>query len=171
MRAVVAERLGDIVFGVDDQAMEHAVAELLVERKLTLGLAESLTGGLIGARLVNVPGSSQWFRGCIVAYDSEVKRSILGVPPGPAVSAEAAEAMAIGARTALGSDVGLGITGVAGPDLQDDVRPGTVFVGIASSDDPVFSRQLFLPGDRDRVRQFSTISALDLLRRTLADGP
>jgi nicotinamide-nucleotide amidase len=168
VRAELAERLGDIVFGVDDEAMEHAVAALLVERKLTLGLAESLTGGLIGARLVNVPGSSQWFRGCVVAYDSEVKRSILGVPPGPVVSAEAAEAMALGARTALGSDVGLGITGVAGPDLQEDVRPGTVFVGIAPPDAPVFNRQLFLPGDRDRVRQFSTISALDLLRRTLA---
>jgi nicotinamide-nucleotide amidase len=170
IRTVLTERLGDIVFGVDDEAMEHAVAALLVERKLTLGLAESLTGGLIGARLVNVPGSSQWFRGCVVAYDSEVKRSILGVPPGPVVSAEAAEAMARGARSALGSDVGLGITGVAGPESQEDVRPGTVFVGIAPPEGPVVSRQLFLPGDRDRVRQFSTISALDLLRRTLAES-
>jgi len=170
VRAVLAERLGDVVFGVDDQAMEHAVARLLVDRKLTLGLAESLTGGLIGARLVNVPGSSRWFRGCVVAYDSAVKHAILGVPPGLVVSASAAEAMAIGSRTALGSDVGLGITGVAGPDDQEGVRPGTVFVGVDAPDGEVFSRELHLPGDRDRVRQFAAISALDLLRRTLSGG-
>jgi len=170
VRGILEERLGDIVFGVDDQAMEHAVAELLVPRGLTLGLAESLTGGLIGARLVNVPGSSGWFRGCIVAYDSAVKHSLLGVPPGPVVSAEAAERMAEGARAALGSDVGLGITGVAGPDEQDGQRPGTVFVGIALPDRPVFSQQLQLPGDRERVRQFSSISALDILRRSLIDS-
>jgi nicotinamide-nucleotide amidase len=167
VRAIVEERLGDIVFGIDDEAMEHAVAGLLVPRELTLGLAESLTGGLIGARLVNVPGSSRWFRGCIVAYDSAVKHSLLGVPPGPVVSAEAAEKMAEGARTALGADVGLGITGVAGPDEQDGQRPGTVFVGIALPGRPVASQQLHLPGDRERVRQFSAISALDMLRRSL----
>ena len=167
VRAIVEERLGDIVFGIDDEAMEHAVAGLLVPRELTLGLAESLTGGLIGARLVNVPGSSRWFRGCIVAYDSAVKHSLLGVPPGPVVSAEAAEKMAEGARTALGADVGLGITGVAGPDEQDGQRPGTVFVGIALPGRPVVSQQLHLPGDRERVRQFSAISALDMLRRSL----
>jgi nicotinamide-nucleotide amidase len=171
VREVLAERLGDVVFGVDDEAMEHAIAARLIDRKLTLGLAESLTGGLIGARLVNVPGSSQWFRGCVVAYDSAVKHAILGVPPGPVVSSSAAEAMASGARNALGSDVGLGITGVAGPDEQDGERPGTVFVAIATPDGPVLNRQLYLPGDRDRVRQFSAISALDLLRRTLDGGP
>jgi nicotinamide-nucleotide amidase len=91
------------------------------------------------------------------------------VPPGPMVSAAAAEAMAVGARVALGADVGLGITGVAGPDEQDGQHAGTVFVGIASPDVPVFSQQLFLPGDRDRVRQFSSISALDMLRRSLIE--
>jgi nicotinamide-nucleotide amidase len=138
-----------------------------VPRELTLGLAESLTGGLIGARLVNVPGSSRWFKGCIVAYDSAVKHSLLGVPPGPVVSAAAAEQMAEGAQTALGADVGLGITGVAGPDEQDGQRPGTVFVGIALPGRPVTSQELHLPGDRERVRQFSAISALDMLRRSL----
>ena len=167
VRDILEARLGDIVFGVDDQAMEHAIAELLIPRKLTLGLAESLTGGLIGARLVNVPGSSAWFRGCIVAYDSAVKHALLGVLPGPVVSAEAAEQMALGARTALGSDIGLGITGVAGPDGQDGQVPGTVFIGIAMPESPPASHQLHLPGDRDRVRQFSAISALDVLRRAL----
>jgi nicotinamide-nucleotide amidase len=167
VRSILEERLGDIIFGVDDEAMEHAVAKLLVPRDLTLGLAESLTGGLIGARLVNVPGSSRWFKGCIVAYDSAVKHSLLGVPPGPVVSADAAERMAEGARVALGADVGLGITGVAGPDEQDGQAPGTVFVGIALPGQPVVSQQLHLPGDRERVRQFSSISALDMLRRSL----
>jgi nicotinamide-nucleotide amidase len=167
VRAILEERVGDIVFGVDDQAMEDAVAELLVSRGLTLGLAESLTGGLIGARLVNVPGSSRWFKGCIVAYDSAVKHSLLGVAPGPVVSAAAAEQMAEGARTALGADVGLGITGVAGPDEQDGQHPGTVFVGIALPGSAVASQQMQLPGDRQRVRQYSAISALDMLRRSL----
>ncbi len=167
IRGILAERLGDIVFGVDDQAMEHAIAALLIARKLTLGLAESLTGGLIGARLVNVPGSSAWFRGCIVAYDSAVKHALLGVSPGPVVSAEAAEEMATGAQRSLGSDVGLGITGVAGPEGQDGQSPGTVFVGLALPGSPPAAHQLHLPGDRDRVRQFSSISALDLLRRSL----
>jgi PncC family amidohydrolase len=114
-----------------------------------------------------VPGSSGWFRGCIVAYDSAVKHALLGVSPGPVVSAEAAEQMALGARSALGSDVGLGITGVAGPDGQDGQGPGTVFVGIALPGAAPVSHQLHLPGDRDRVRQFSAISALDILRRAL----
>lgn len=170
VRSILAERLGDIVFGIDEESMEHAVAKVLVAQGLSLGIAESLTGGLIGARLVNVPGASGWFKGCVVAYDSSVKHAILEVPPGPVVSAAAAEAMALGAQRALEADVGLGITGVAGPDEQDGERPGTVFIGVAFPDREPVTHQLHLPGDRARVRQFSTISALDLLRRTLLDG-
>ncbi len=170
VRAILADRLGDIVFGVDDQAMEDAIAGLLVARGMTLGLAESLTGGLIGARLVNVAGSSTWFRGAIVAYDSAIKHALLGVSPGPVVSAQAAEEMATGAQKVLGSDIGLGITGVAGPDGQDGQGPGTVFIGLSLPGSEPLSHQLHLPGDRDRVRQFSAISALDLLRRALLAG-
>jgi nicotinamide-nucleotide amidase len=171
IRAIVNERLGDIVFGVDEESMEDAVAQLLVRRGLSLGLAESLTGGLIAARLVNVPGASVWMKGSVVAYDSAVKRRLLAVPPGPVVSAAAAEAMATGARAALGSDIGLGITGVAGPDEQDAEQPGTVYVGLVIRDAPPISLQLHLPGDRDRVRQYAAISALDLLRRSLLAQP
>jgi nicotinamide-nucleotide amidase len=171
VRSILEDRLGDIVFGIDDESMEHAVAKVLVSEGLTLGIAESLTGGLIGARLVNVPGASGWFKGCVVAYDSSVKHALLDVPPGPVVSAAAATAMALGARRALEADVGLGITGVAGPDTQDGEAPGTVFIGVALADREPIIHQLHLPGDRDRVRQFSTISALDLLRRTLLDSP
>jgi len=170
VRAVLAERLGDIVFGLDDETMEQAVAALLVERGLRLGLAESLTGGLICSRLVEVPGASHWLAGGVVAYESAVKHRVLRVPPGPVVTEVAAGAMAQGARTVLGADVGLGITGVAGPDTQEGVAPGAVFVGLALPGDRLVTREFHLPGDRPRVRQYAAISALDLLRRELIDG-
>ena len=167
VRAVLASAFGDVVFGVDEVSMEQAVAALLLEGGLTLGVAESLTGGLVAARLVDVPGASAWFRGAVVAYDSAVKFSVLGVPEGPVVSEEAALAMAHGARAVLGSTVGLGITGVAGPDRQEDLPAGTVFVGLALADGRTEARRLRLSADRQRVRQFAAISSLDLLRRTL----
>ncbi|MGH9083196.1 MAG: competence/damage-inducible protein A [Acidimicrobiales bacterium] len=169
VRAALTGALGDIVFGTDTETMERAVADLLVERRLTLGVAESLTGGLIASRLVDVAGASRWFRGGVVAYASGVKRSVLGVPPGPVVAAPAAGAMAEGACRVLGCDVGIGITGVAGPEEQEGRSPGTVFVGISLPDAPTLTRELHLPGDRQRIRQYSAISALDLLRRTLLE--
>ena len=129
--AILADAAGDVVFGIDDEAIEDAVARPLAADGLTLGLAESLTGGLAASRLVNVPGASRWFRGSVVSYASEVKFDVLGVPEGPVVSEEAARAMADGARSVLGADVGLSMTGVAGPDPQDGQPPGTVFVGLA----------------------------------------
>lgn len=163
--------LGDLVFGVDDDTMESTVGHLLRASDLTLGIAESLTGGLVGSRLSNVIGASEWFRGGIVSYASEVKFDLLGVPEGPVVSAEAAVAMACGARRMLGAEVGLSFTGVAGPADQDGQPPGTVFIGLAmpGQDEPA-ATQLKLPGDRERVRQFAAISGLDLLRKRLLAG-
>ena len=158
--------LGDLVFGVDDETMEHAVGALLVERGLTLGLAESVTGGLVAARIVSVPGASAWFRGSVVAYASEVKFDVLGVPEGPVVSEDAAAALATGARRVLGASVGLGVTGVAGPETQDGQDVGTVFLA-SDIDGAVEVRRIQLPGDRERVRQYATISLLDGLRRRL----
>jgi nicotinamide-nucleotide amidase len=165
--AEVRALVGEAVFGIDDTTMEAAVAALLDERGLTLGLAESLTGGLVASRLVGVPGSSQWFRGSVVSYASEVKYSVLGVPRGPVVTESAARAMAAGARRVLGSDVGLALTGVAGPDEQEGVAPGTVLVGLELPGQEAESLVFHLPGDRERVRQYAAISALDLLRRRL----
>jgi nicotinamide-nucleotide amidase len=167
IRRILTEAAGDVVFGIDDEAIEDAVARTLAARGLTLGLAESLTGGLAASRLVNVPGASRWFRGSVVSYASEVKFEVLGVPEGPVVSEEAARAMADGARSVLGADVGLSMTGVAGPDAQDGQPPGTVFVGLSRPGQETASFSFNVPGDRDRVRQYATIAALDLLRRTL----
>lgn len=158
--------LGDFVFGVDEQTMEASVLSLLEERGLSFAVAESLTGGMVASRLVAVPGASRTFRGGIVSYASDVKRSLLNVGEGPVVTASAAMEMASGVAALLGADVGLGITGVAGPDAQDDQPPGTVFVGI-SIDGDIVHRELKLPGDRERVRAYATISALDLLRLRL----
>jgi nicotinamide-nucleotide amidase len=163
--------VGEAVFGFDDDTMESVVAGQLKTRGLTLGLAESLTGGLVSSRLVAVPGASDWFRGSVVSYASDVKNNLLGVPDGPVVTAEAARAMADGARRVLGSDIGLALTGVAGPDEQEGQVPGTVFVGLARPGVDTESLEAHLPGDRDRVRQYATISALDLLRRRLLAGP
>jgi nicotinamide-nucleotide amidase len=167
VRAILADRIGDVVFGTDDTTMEAAVAGRLVDRGLSLAVAESLTGGLIASRLVNVPGASSWFKGAVVSYSSEVKRSLLGLGEGPVVTAAAAEAMAVGVRAQLDTDVGLGITGVAGPTEEEGQPAGTVFVGLAFRDEPATSVALRLPGDRQRVREYSAISALDLLRRRL----
>jgi nicotinamide-nucleotide amidase len=164
---VVRDLIGDIVFGVDDETMEHALAARLVARGLTLAVAESLTGGLVASRLVNVAGASEWFRGGVVSYAPEVKFSLLGVPEGPVVSSGAAAAMATGVRDLLGADVGIGVTGVAGPDGLEGEPPGTVYMAaVVGGAEPVTTR-VTLPGDRERVRQFACISLLDMARRLL----
>jgi len=156
--------LGDLVFGVDDETMEHAIVARLAARGWTLGVAESVTGGLIGARIVNVPGASEVFRGTIAAYATEVKRSVLGVTAESVVTEEAAREMAEGAQRVLDADVGIAVTGVAGPAEQDGVPVGTVFMALALPGHAPEVVSFRLPGDRERIRQFSTISLLNLLR-------
>ncbi|MHB1129925.1 MAG: competence/damage-inducible protein A [Ilumatobacteraceae bacterium] len=163
VRAVV----GDIVFGVDGETMESVVIDLLRSRGLTLGLAESVSGGLVAGRLTNIPGASDVFRGAVVSYSSDVKFNLLSVPHGPVVSEAVATAMALGARRVLGSDIGLALTGVAGPSEQDGKPVGTLCVGLALADGTTQARTLQLPGGRDQMRQLSVISALDVLRRSL----
>lgn len=159
--------LGDAVFGVDDQPMEKVVGGLLVARAWTLGVAESLTGGLVGALLTEAAGASAWFRGSIVSYASDVKHDLLGIPPGPVVSERAAAAMAEGAARVLGADVGIAVTGVAGPSTQDGHPVGTVFMAV-HADGRTTVTEANLPGDRARVRRYATISLLDAARRRLA---
>jgi len=159
--------LGDLIFAVDEETMEQTVVGRLRERGWTLGVAESLTGGLVGARLADPPGASDVFRGSIASYATDVKRSVLGVTTEHVVSADAAEQMAEGARRVLGADVGVARTGVAGPATQDGQPVGTVWFGLALPGLPAESVQARLPGDRFRIRQFATISLLNLLRLRL----
>jgi nicotinamide-nucleotide amidase len=159
--------LGDIVFGTDTDTMESVVLDLLRERGWSLGLAESVTGGLVGARITGVPGSSEVFRGSIVSYATEVKQSVLGVSPGPVVTEAAALEMAQGARRVLDADVALALTGVAGPAEQDGLPAGTLCVGLVWPGGEL-TQTLRLPGLREQMRQFSVISSLDLLRRILS---
>jgi nicotinamide-nucleotide amidase len=165
--AELRAELGDLIFGVDEETMEAVVLRLLRERDWTLAVAESVTGGLVGARLVDAPGASDTFRGGVVTYATDIKRSLLGVTAERVVSGECAIQMAEGIRRLMGADVGLGVTGVAGPTEQDGEPVGTVWFGVALpgvSPEAVRGR---LPGDRERVRQFSTISLLNLLRLRL----
>lgn len=162
--------LGDLVFGIDDETMESVVLELCRRHDLTLGLAESVTGGLVAGRLTAIPGASHVLRGSVVSYASEVKFDLLGVGPGPVVTELAAAEMAEGARRVLGADIGLALTGVAGPSEQDGMPVGTLCVAI---DGPagIETRTLRMPGSREPMRQMSVISALDLLRRYLLALP
>lgn len=164
--AEIRAELGQVVFGADSDTMESVVLDLLRTRGLSLGLAESVTGGLVAARLTAIPGASDVLRGSIVSYASDVKYELLGVPVGPVVSPEAAVAMARGARRVLGADVGLALTGVAGPAEQEGQPVGTLHIGLAIGEG-VEAVALRLPGQREQMRQFSVISSLDLLRRRL----
>lgn len=159
--------LGELVFGVDDETMESVVLEALRRRGFTLGVAESITGGLVATRLVDTPGSSDVFRGGVVAYATEVKRSVLGVSAERVVSEECARELAAAARRVTDADVGIGVTGVAGPEEQEGQPVGTVFFGLAVGEHPPEAVGARLPGQRDLVRQFATISLLNLLRLRL----
>ena len=166
--ARVCSLVGDVVFGRDAQNMESVVLDLLRDRGWSLGLAESVTGGLVSGRLTSIPGASDVLRGSVVSYASDVKFDVLDVPRGPVVSEEAAIAMAEGARRVLGASVGLSLTGVAGPTEQDGQPVGTLWVGVSMPDRGTTATMFRLPGQRDQMRQMAVISALDLLRRRLS---
>jgi nicotinamide-nucleotide amidase len=170
--AKIAEKLGHAVFALNGERMEEVVGKMLTERKQTLSVAESCTGGLIGTRLTEVPGSSAYFVEGVVSYSNDAKIRTLNVPVETiekygAVSAETAEAMAAGMRRRAGSDYAISVTGVAGPDGGTAEKPvGTVFIGLAYGD-AVKSLKLALPGDRYLIRWRSSQAALDYLRRQL----
>lgn len=161
--------LGRDVFAVDGTPMEAVVGGHLQAAQLSLAVAESMTGGLIASRCTEVPGSSAWFRGGVVSYASAVKFDLLGVPEGPVVSEDAARAMAEGARRLLEAQVGVSVTGVAGPEEQDGRPVGTVFVGLALGEHAE-AVHLRLAGDRTVIRQLAAVWALDLLRRRLTES-
>lgn len=163
----VLQYVGDFVFGYDDDNMESVVIRRMSELGLSLAVAESVTGGLVSGRLTAVPGASRVLQGSLVSYASSVKHDVLAVPEGPVVSESSAKAMAEGVRRLLGADVGLSLTGVAGPDGQDGQPVGTLWVGLARDGAETTAAHFRLPGQRDPMRQMAVISALDLLRRSL----
>lgn len=164
--AVVRHEIDNLIFGTDDDTMESVVLDLCRQRSLTLAVAESVTGGLVGGRLTDIQGSSDVFKGGVISYATEVKQTLLGVSEGPVVSEIAARQMAVGVRDRLGADIGLSLTGVAGPAEQDGQPVGTLFVGMVG---PGFEevRQVNMPGLRELMRQFSVITALGFLRQHL----
>ncbi|MBP1597952.1 MAG: competence/damage-inducible protein cinA [Acidobacteria bacterium] len=161
--------LSDTIYSTSGEALESVVGSMLRKSGRSLALAESCTGGMIGAAITRVPGSSEYFRGGIVCYSNEVKISQCRVPPAllerhGAVSAEVAEALALGVRQALGSSIGLAVTGIAGPGGGTDPKPvGLVYVGVADECRCVISRRI-LPGDRETVRELAATIALGRLR-------
>jgi nicotinamide-nucleotide amidase len=166
--------LGDVVWGADDETLEGVVGALLKQRGLTLGTMESCTGGLLANTITNVPGSSAYYRGGLVSYATEMKVA-WGVDAAliaehGVISAECAQAMAGAARERLGADIGVGITGVAGPEPQDGRPPGTVHVALDAQAVRQSISYQFAQG-REAVKRRAVTTALALLRRVLLTWP
>lgn len=170
LEATVRKRLGPRIFGADDDTIEEVIYELLRSKRWSVATAESATGGMIAARLTSVPGCSDTFRGSIVAYQEDIKEGLLGVSPATVaeqgvVSEAVAREMAAGAAKTLDADVVVAVTGSAGPDPQD--KPvGTMVIGVHTPE-VTTARTLQMPGDRERVRTYTTTAALHHLRLAL----
>ncbi|HEX7100520.1 MAG TPA: competence/damage-inducible protein A [Acidimicrobiia bacterium] len=163
----VRKRLGSAVFGVDSETIETVLFALLEGRSWTIGSAESMTAGLVAARLTALPGSSRFFRGGIVAYTEDLKQELLDVDVSHGVVTESvAVQMAEGARSRLKVDVAIAVTGSAGPEPMEQ-PPGTVVIGVATPEDAA-ARTLTFAGDRERVRTYSTTAALQLARLAIS---
>ena len=164
----VKKRLGSLIYSTDGRTMEEVVGELLRESSMTISIAESCTGGLVCSRITNVPGSSDYFLGGVVSYSMGSKINILGIPDEAlsegAVSKLAAEAMAKAVRLLFRSDLGVAVTGVAGPGTGGESKPvGTVCLGLAHHDG-VESFEVKLPGDRILIRSIASLGALNAVR-------
>jgi nicotinamide-nucleotide amidase len=176
--AIVAERHADTLYSVDGTTVDEQVATLLKGEagrpKRTVAVAESCTGGLLAARLTNPPGASEYVLGGVVAYANEVKVAQVGVPPETieahgAVSEQVAKALAHGARERLGADVGVGLTGIAGPTGGSEEKPvGLVWLSVIGPDGEDLTRSVRLPGGRADVRERAALVAMHLIRRLLS---
>ncbi len=176
LAALVRERHGEILFSDDGTTVDDQVFEHLRTAAETIAVAESCTGGLLSARLTERPGSSEVMRGGLVVYANEAKVALAGVDPAlisahGAVSREVAEALADGARERLDADVGVGVTGVAGPGGGSEEKPvGLVWLSVSHRDGRRMTRSVTLPGGRADVRDRATTVALHLVRRLLLQG-
>ena len=172
----IKEILGSVVYGVDVTSLEEVVVKGLIDKGLTISTAESCTGGLMGKRLTDIPGSSACYIGGAVTYSNEMKMKVLGVSPKTlenfgAVSAETAMEMARGIRKLTGADIGISTTGVAGPGGGSDEKPvGTVYIGLSADGvDKVIKPELRPTSSRQRIRNSSAGSAFDLVRREILE--
>ena len=169
LESKVRERLGEFIYGIDEETLETVVVRMLVERGLTLALAESCTGGLVANRITNVPGSSETLMAAIVAYANEAKTKFLGVPEETlrahgAVSSETAQAMAEGAARNVGTDIALGITGIAGPGGGSDEKPvGLVYIAMRTPSGVEVTRNMY-GGSREDIKMRASQTALNMLR-------
>jgi nicotinamide-nucleotide amidase len=163
----VRQRLAPWYFGTDDDTVHKVILRLLGEKGWTIGTAESMTGGLVAASLTSVPGASQFVRGGIVSYATELKQKLLGISDtSHEVDVETALEMARGGQKLLGADVVVSVTGSAGPEpLEKPI--GTVIVAVATPED-ARAREMRMPGDRERVRVYGTTSALHLTRLAIS---
>ena len=167
----VQAAIGSYIYGIDAGTLEETVFRLLKERGKTLSTAESCTGGLISKRITDIPGSSSVFLGGVVSYSNPAKSHFLNVPPEVikkygAVSHEVAVLMAQGIRESTGTDIGVSVTGIAGPDSDGTGKPvGLVYVGLSSADGTVFSREFYCGSPRNRCRTMAANYALDTVRR------
>ncbi|NOX98098.1 MAG: nicotinamide-nucleotide amidohydrolase family protein [Nitrospirae bacterium] len=171
LESKIRERLGDYIFGVDEEALEKVVGVLLLMRKKTLAVAESCTGGLISHRLTNIPGSSGYFQGSVVAYSEGAKTKILHVPVETikqfgAVSRETVQAMAKGIKETSGADLGLAVTGIAGPGGGERKPVGLVYIAVAA-DNAIFAEEHHFSGNREVIKLKASQMALDMVRRYL----
>jgi nicotinamide-nucleotide amidase len=170
--AAIRGRLGDVIYGVEGLSMEEVVGALLKQRRLKLSVAESCTGGLVGARITTIAGSSEYFERGAVVYSNVSKSEMLGVPGEliercGAVSSEVAAAMAQGIRQTAKTDLGLAVTGIAGPGGGTEQKPvGLVYTALASAQGVRTDEHRFL-GSREQVRMKASQMALDMVRRHL----
>ena len=170
------KRIGDYVFSTKGEELEQVVGEILRQKRLTLALAESCTGGLLADRITNVPGSSEYFEMGVVTYSNESKVDVLGVDKiliesKGAVSAEVVQSMAEGVRKLANTGLGVGISGIAGPTGGSSEKPvGTVFIGISCKNKGTFSHGYQFRGTREEIKIISSEAALDLIRKFISDG-
>ncbi len=172
----IYNRLGHYVFTTTGEMFEKVVGDMLKDRNMTLATAESCTGGLLSSRITDIPGSSEYFLEGVISYSNEAKNKILGVPmeiieANGAVSAPVVEAMAKGVRNLSGSDIGVGISGIAGPGGGTDEKPvGTVFVGLDSSISGTKWREFHFQGTREEIKLITVLNTLYMIRQSLLNN-
>jgi len=172
----ISSKLGHHIFTTTGEMLEGVVCNMLKERNITLSTAESCTGGLLSHRITNIPGSSEYFLEGVISYSNEAKSKILGVPMAlidsyGAVSAQVVEVMAKGVKELAGSDIGIGISGIAGPGGGTPEKPvGTVYIGWYSETKGAISHKFHFHGTREEIKLVTVLNALDMIRQTLLNN-